>query len=223
MTPEAGTTTTAVAERLGRPVEAVHAAASRLEEGGLVKVTGDSLTLTPAGRLVAGDVLGSWPRAVLGTTATTIDLSGIARVIGSVWPAEDARHLAEKEAEQEARLAADADRDHVVQQLSDAFAQGRLTSSELEDRTGRALSARTYGELDDVLQGLGGLQHSVMNHPVRKTFFWVLAVLASPFVLLGGMLFAFGTDAGDHLGGLVFLVLLLPGLFKLRRWAWPRA
>jgi hypothetical protein len=45
----------------------------------------------------------------------------------------------------------------------------------------------------------------------------------SPFVLLGTLLFAFGTDLGDHVGGFMFLVLLLPGLFKLRRWAWPRS
>jgi hypothetical protein len=41
-------------------------------------------------------------------------------------------------------------------------------------------------------------------------------------VLLGGLLAAFGTDPGDHIGGLVFLVVLLPGLFALWRWAWPR-
>jgi hypothetical protein len=41
-------------------------------------------------------------------------------------------------------------------------------------------------------------------------------------VLFGSMLLSFGEDAGDRLVGVFFLVLLLPGLFALRRWAWPR-
>jgi hypothetical protein len=44
--------------------------------------------------------------------------------------------------------ASDADRDEVVTALSEHFQAGRLTTEELEDRTGRALSARTLGELD---------------------------------------------------------------------------
>lgn len=43
--------------------------------------------------------------------------------------------------------ASDADRDAVVAQLSEQFQAGRLTSDELEERTGQALAARTYGEL----------------------------------------------------------------------------
>ena len=39
-----------------------------------------------------------------------------------------------------------------VQQLADAFSEGRLSSADLEQRSGKALGARTYGELDDVLQ-----------------------------------------------------------------------
>lgn len=44
--------------------------------------------------------------------------------------------------------ASDADRDEVVTALSEHFQAGRLTTEELEDRTGGALSARTLGELD---------------------------------------------------------------------------
>jgi hypothetical protein len=43
--------------------------------------------------------------------------------------------------------ASDADRDAVLAVLSEHFQAGRLTSAELEDRTGRALAARTYGDL----------------------------------------------------------------------------
>jgi Domain of unknown function (DUF1707) len=44
--------------------------------------------------------------------------------------------------------ASDAERDEVVAALSEHFQAGRLTTEELEDRTGRALAARTLGELD---------------------------------------------------------------------------
>jgi Domain of unknown function (DUF1707) len=50
--------------------------------------------------------------------------------------------------------ASDADRDAVVAVLSEHFQAGRLTSEELEERTGRALCARTLGELDDLTTDL---------------------------------------------------------------------
>ena len=119
-------------------------------------------------------------------------------------------------------LASDADRDTAVQLLTVAFSDGRLSSSELEDRTGRTLAARTHGELDAVLYDLGGLQRPLRSHPVRKAVFWGVAFLFSPFVLLGGLALAFGVDAGDRFGGVFFLLLTLPALFGLQRWAWPR-
>ncbi|MFC4032990.1 DUF1707 and DUF4190 domain-containing protein [Streptomyces polygonati] len=45
-------------------------------------------------------------------------------------------------------LAGDADRERVVRVLKDAFAQGRLSLEEYEDRVGHAYEARTYKELD---------------------------------------------------------------------------
>jgi hypothetical protein len=50
--------------------------------------------------------------------------------------------------------ASDADRDAVLSDLSEHFQAGRLTADEFEDRTGRALAARTWGELRDLLQDL---------------------------------------------------------------------
>jgi hypothetical protein len=50
--------------------------------------------------------------------------------------------------------ASDADRDAVLAQLSENFQAGRLTSDEFDDRSGRALSARTVGELDALLTDL---------------------------------------------------------------------
>ena len=41
----------------------------------------------------------------------------------------------------------DADRDRAIAELSEHYQAGRLTTEELEDRTGRALQARTTADL----------------------------------------------------------------------------
>ena len=46
-----------------------------------------------------------------------------------------------------AMRASDADRDAAVAELGEHFQAGRLTAEELDERTGRALTARTWGEL----------------------------------------------------------------------------
>src|SRR6201999_2820571 len=48
----------------------------------------------------------------------------------------------------------DADRDLVVTELSEHFQTGRLTQDEFEDRSGRALRARTGAELDELFTDL---------------------------------------------------------------------
>lgn len=50
--------------------------------------------------------------------------------------------------------ASDADRDAVVSELGEHFQAGRLTAAELDERTGRALTARTYGELTELRSDL---------------------------------------------------------------------
>jgi Domain of unknown function (DUF1707) len=54
--------------------------------------------------------------------------------------------------------ASDADRDAVVSDLSEHFQAGRLTAAELDERTGRALSARTWGELTELAADLPALR-----------------------------------------------------------------
>ena len=48
----------------------------------------------------------------------------------------------------------DAHRDHAVSELSEAFQAGRITADEFEQRTGRALSARTGKDLTDLFTDL---------------------------------------------------------------------
>jgi hypothetical protein len=50
--------------------------------------------------------------------------------------------------------ASDADRDAVLSDLSEHFQAGRLTAAELDERTGRALAARTWGELAELVADL---------------------------------------------------------------------
>jgi hypothetical protein len=50
--------------------------------------------------------------------------------------------------------ASDADRDAVLSDLSEHFQAGRLTQDEFEDRAGRALGARTWGELKELVRDL---------------------------------------------------------------------
>jgi hypothetical protein len=214
-----GSSTQALARWVGLPHQQVLAAVHRLGRSGLVEVSGDLVVLTEAGRSAVADA--SRPMAAAGADAPK-DLGDLVELLGSRWPAAAERAVAEGKA-RDALLASDEDRDRVVERLEEAFAQGRLTTDERNDRVGAALSARTHGDLDEVLHGLGGLPPPARpRHPVRAVVFWVVAVLASPIVLLAAPLLFFGTDLGDHVGGLFFLAVLLPGLFALRRWAWPR-
>jgi hypothetical protein len=54
--------------------------------------------------------------------------------------------------------ASDADRDTVMSDLSEHFQAGRLTAAELDERTGRALIARTWGELTELAADLPALR-----------------------------------------------------------------
>lgn len=216
-------TTHAVAEQLGHSTETVDAAVSRLAQVGLVETADHRVTLTSKGRQAAAGVRRSWPVTTPDErAASVIDVEEVARSVGAAWSARRARHVAGVEATRATLLASDDERDTVMQLLAEAFSQGRLSSSEFHQRADRALAARTHGELDGVLQGLGGLRRPASSHPVRRALFWVVAVLSSPFLLFGGLLLAGGSDADDRIAGIVFLILLLPGLLALRRWAWPR-
>jgi hypothetical protein len=52
--------------------------------------------------------------------------------------------------------ASDADREHVVEALRDAYSQGRLTEEEFSERVETAYKARTYGELGRLTNDLPG-------------------------------------------------------------------
>ncbi|MCK2212482.1 DUF1707 domain-containing protein [Actinomadura sp. ATCC 31491] len=55
-------------------------------------------------------------------------------------------------------LVSDEDRERTTKQLQQAFAEGRLTRPELEERIGLALTARTYGDLLGLITDLPAAQ-----------------------------------------------------------------
>ena len=135
---------------------------------------------------------------------------------------------AQAEQRQDARLVSDAERERVCELLNGAFSEGRLTSSELDERTTRTLAARTHGDLNDVLAGLAGPGSQLLwttradRGLLPRVVFWVVGLFTSPFVFVGTMALLFGSGVGEKVFGIVMLVIFLPGLIALYRWAHPR-
>ena len=78
--------------------------------------------------------------------------------------------------------AADTDRDRVVDSLTTAYSEGRLTKDEYDARLESALSARTYADLDLVVSDLPAVQQTAAQQtvvtPVPRTNSLAVASLA---------------------------------------------
>jgi hypothetical protein len=114
----------------------------------------------------------------------------------------------------------DADRDRALAELSEHFQAGRLTADELEDRTGRALSARTGNDLAVLLADLPAAQAVANPVPARRSgrhlgpvaWICVAACVAAVATVAGAV------GSGHHVH--IVLVpwwLILVALFVLRR------
>ena len=111
----------------------------------------------------------------------------------------------------------DADRDRAIAELSEHFQAGRLTAEELEDRTGRALQARTAGELAGLFTDLPRQQAAVTGTaPIaaRAGSFRSALVPAVPIAIIAVVLASI--LSGHH--GLIALVPVLV-FFTVRRLA----
>jgi hypothetical protein len=117
--------------------------------------------------------------------------------------------------------ASDADRDAVLSDLSEHFQAGRLTADEFDDRTGRALAARTWGELGGLLQDLPTtpagphvpvteVTGALPQRPLGRTVLVPIAVLA-------GIGIAVAMSAGTAHARWGILWLVLPVLLIARR------
>jgi hypothetical protein len=123
--------------------------------------------------------------------------------------------------------ASDADRDQVLAELSENFQAGRLTSEELEDRTGRALSARTLDELDEVLADLpaaapvGLADPAAPGGPSGQGFARLPIIAVVAVVIIAGILV--GTTAAGHASRFLWLIIVVPLVARrlaVRRGGW---
>ncbi len=73
--------------------------------------------------------------------------------------------------------ASDADRDRVADLLNVAYSEGRLSKEEYDGRLEQALSARAYGELDQIVADLPAASATVVT-PVAKVNGLAIASLA---------------------------------------------
>ena len=118
-----------------------------------------------------------------------------------------------------AMRASDADRDAVVSDLSEHFQAGRLTAGEFDERTGRALTARTWGELGELASDLPALRPAA---PVAAPAAGRPQLPSGPAApvrtaaLVGLTIAAFVLVHAVH-GGSGLIWLLLPALFIARR------
>ena len=117
--------------------------------------------------------------------------------------------------------ASDSDRDAVVSDLSEHFQAGRLTAGEFDERTGRALAARTWGELKDLLADLPATRlapqapatRSLRPRPRRSSG----RLAPPPIAALAGIAIAAAVLVNVAHGRWGFIWLLLPGLLIARR------
>jgi hypothetical protein len=111
--------------------------------------------------------------------------------------------------------ASDADRDQVLAVLSENFQAGRLTSEELEDRTGRALSARTLDDLDALTADLPAAgpddppESPAAGRPLGPGFSRLpIIAVAAAVVLVAGVVL--GTTAAGHASHFLWLLIVVP-------------
>jgi hypothetical protein len=149
-----------------------------------------------------------------------VDLGAAARMMAQQYDA--ARDVAATDAlrEQAGWPVDDASRDRVSAALNDGYARGALSKEELDDRTSRALSATTMGDLRVAGEGVielpprlpGGLSMPALGHEPSRLQVnsalpqvkWRYVGCACALVVLGVLLLVFQPIVG--------LVLLLSGL-----------
>jgi hypothetical protein len=92
----------------------------------------------------------------------------------------------------------DADRDHAAAELGEHFQAGRLTQEEFSERVGKAINARTRGDLDELLADLpsdrpaGSLPASGPAGPPARQLRW-----AGPTAMLAAAVLLFAVAAAS--------------------------
>jgi uncharacterized membrane protein len=125
----------------------------------------------------------------------------------------------------------DADRDRALAELSEHFQAGRLTAEEFDERSGRALQARTGAELNGLLADLPRPQTAVPapvrpgpRAPARLPAGPIAAVVAvgaiTAVLVIGAVTAGLNGGLGGHHGAAA-LVPVLIALLVVRRLAAP--
>lgn len=109
----------------------------------------------------------------------------------------------------------DADRDRAVAELSEHFQAGRLTADELDERTGRALQARTAADLAPLFADLPGQQPAVTGAAPGPAPLPSVRVPVVPIAILA--VIALGALLSGHPAVLVLVPVLV--VFIVRRLA----
>jgi hypothetical protein len=117
--------------------------------------------------------------------------------------------------------ASDSDRDAVVSDLSEHLQAGRLTAGEFDERIGRALAARTWGELGDLLADLPATRLAAQAPAARSSSAQPSprsGRFAPPLIaVLAGIGITTAVLVNVTHGGWGFIWLLLPVLLIARR------
>jgi len=116
--------------------------------------------------------------------------------------------------------ASDSDRDAVMSDLGEHFQAGRLTAGELDERTGRALAARTWGELRDLLADLPATQpgpRAPTRSPSARPWRSSGGFAPPPIAVLAGLGIAVAVLVNVAHVRCSFIWLLLPVLLVARR------
>jgi hypothetical protein len=116
-----------------------------------------------------------------------------------------------------AMRASDADRDAVLADLSEHFQAGRLTAAELDERTGQALAARTWGELSELLVDLPATLPAALPATSGRPPTPAGRVARPPIAALAGLGIAAAVLLGVATGGWGVIWLILPVLLIARR------
>jgi len=112
----------------------------------------------------------------------------------------------------------DADRDSALAELSEHFQAGRLTAAELDERTGQALSARTWEDLAGLMADLPPLAVAEVTNAAgpRRAGYRALAAWAAVAVAaIGSVVVVLAVRGPGH--GALFPWWLIPFAFLVLR------
>ncbi len=191
-----------LAAQVGQPPDVVTRVLEQAVAAGSVAVS--DLAATPSYSLTAEglEAVGLY-QGVQGAVDDSghVDYGAAARLVMEQYQASKDVATEEAVREQAAWAADDATRDRVSAALNDAYARGAITREQLDDRTGRVLSATTMGELRELGQGVidlppvlpsgisgvtvGGQGRQVQLNPALRDVRWRLVGYAAALVLLG--------------------------------------